>query len=234
MVAKLRPAAAKPEKAHTLDELIERRAAFLTDYHNAAYARRYVGIVRRVREAEGAKTPGSDDLAAAAARGLFRLMAIKDEYEVARLYSDGVFAKQVAAAFDGELRFEFHLAPPFLRRKNEKGEALKASFGPWMMRVFRLLAPLKVLRETPFDVFGYTKERHLERKLIVDYEILLNEITDRLTPDNRVLAVALAELPEKVRGFGHVKLRAFEDAKAEGQLLLDQFRAAQQMKLAAE
>ncbi len=162
-------------------------------------------------------------------------MAIKDEYEVARLYSDGVFAKQVAAAFDGELRFEFHLAPPFLRRKNEKGEALKASFGPWMMRVFKWLAPLKVLRETPFDVFGYTKERHLERKLIVDYEVLLNEIADRLTPDNHALAVALAGLPEKVRGFGHVKLRAFEDAKVEGQLLLDQFRAGtRSMKLAAE
>ncbi len=235
IVAKLRPAAAKPEKAQSVDELIERRAAFLTDYHDAAYARRYVAIVRRVREAEGARTPGSDKLAAAAARGLFRLMAIKDEYEVARLYADGVFAKQVAAAFDGELRFEFHLAPPFLRRKNEKGEALKASFGPWMMRVFSLLAPLKVLRETPFDIFGYTKERHLERKLIVDYETLLDEIAARLTPDNHALAVALAGLPEKVRGFGHVKLRAFEDAKVEGALLLDQFRAeTRPMKIAAE
>jgi len=235
IVAKLRPAPAKPEKAQSLDELIERRSAFLTDYHNAAYASRFVRIVQRVREAERARTPGSEELASTAARGLFRLMAIKDEYEVARLYSDGVFAKQVEAAFDGELRFEFHLAPPFLRRKNDKGEALKASFGPWMMRVFRLLAPLKVLRETPFDVFGYTKERYLERKLIVDYEDLLNEIADRLMPENHALAVALAGLPEKVRGFGHVKLRAFEEATAEGQLLLDQFRAeTRSMKLAAE
>ena len=164
IVADLRPGAAKPEKAQTFDELTARRGAFLTDYQNAAYARRYLAVVRRVREAEQKKVRGSDEVALAAARGLFKLMAIKDEYEVARLYADGDFAKQVDAAFDGDLRFEFHLAPPLLGRKNAKGEAIKASFGPWMMGVFQGLARLKFLRATPFDVFGYTGERRLERK----------------------------------------------------------------------
>jgi indolepyruvate ferredoxin oxidoreductase len=235
IVAKLRPGAVKPEQAQTLDELIARRVAFLTDYQNAAYARRYIAALSRIRAAEREKGRSGDELALAAARGLFRLMAIKDEYEVARLYADGVFAKQVAAAFDGDIRFEFHLAPPILRRKNAKGEAIKESFGPWMMGVFKVLKRLKFLRETPFDVFGYTKERHLERKLIADYEILLDEIAERLTPDNHAIGIALAALPEKVRGFGHVKLRAFEAAKAESQVLLDQLRAdTRPMKMAAE
>jgi indolepyruvate ferredoxin oxidoreductase len=235
IVARLRPGDASAEMPRSIDELIARRAAFLNDYHDKAYANRYLGALSRIRAAEREKIPGGDELASAAARGLFSLMAIKDEYEVARLYSDGAFARQVAAAFDGAHRFEFHLAPPLFGRRNAKGEAIKASFGPWMMGVFKVLARLKFLRETPFDVFGYTTERRLERKLIVDYEVLLDEIAARLTPDNHAVSVALAALPEKVRGFGHVKLRAYEQAKAESVVLLDQLRAEPRpLKLAAE
>ena len=235
IVASLHPGDAAPDKAQTLDELLARRVAFLTDYQSAGYARRYLRAIQRVRGAEQTKAPGGDELATAAARALFKLMAVKDEYEVARLYSDGVFARQVAAAFDGDLRFEFHLALPLLGRKNAKGEPVKRSFGPWMMSVFKQLARLKFLRATPLDVFSYAKERRIERKLLSDYQILLDEISERLTPENHALAVALAAIPEKIRGFGHVKLRNLEEAKAEERHLIEQFRAdARTMKLAAE
>ena len=224
-----------PHKAQTLDELIARRADFLTSYQNTDYASRYLTIVQEVHQAEREKAPGSDELTRAVARALFKLMAVKDEYEVARLYTDGTFARQVAAAFDGDLTFEFHLAPPILGRKNGKGEAIKSSFGPWLLSGFKALAWLKFLRATPFDVFGLTKERRLERKLIADYQIMLDDIVERLSPDNHTLAVALAAVPEKIRGFGHVKLRSLERAKAEEQILLLKFRhEARPLKLAAE
>jgi indolepyruvate ferredoxin oxidoreductase len=224
-----------PHRAQTLDELIALRADFLTSYQNAAYASRYRTIVQKVSQAEREKAPGSDELSGAVARALFKLMAVKDEYEVARLYTDGSFARQVEAAFDGDLIFEFHLAPPLLGRRNGKGEALKTSFGPRLVYVFKALARLKFLRATPFDIFGLTKERRVERKLIVDYQILLDEIVERLSPDNHALAVALAAIPEKIRGFGHVKLRSLEAAKAEEQTLLLQFHhEARPLDLAAE
>ena len=154
-------------------------------------------------------------------------MAYKDEYEVARLYTDGSFLKQVAATFDGDnLRFEFHLAPPFLARRDKTtGLPRKMSFGPWMMPLFRLLAKLKFLRGTAFDPFGYTAERRAERRLLEDYRTLLREIAGNLTPQNHPLAVALASIPEKIRGFGHVKQRHLAAAKAEEAMLLEQFRA---------
>jgi indolepyruvate ferredoxin oxidoreductase len=229
------PGAVAPEQAPPLEEIIKRRVAFLTDYQDADYAGRYLAVLRRVRETESAKTPGAEELAQAVARGLFKLMAIKDEYEVARLYTNGTFAKQVSAAFEGDLKFEFHLAPPILGRKNVKGEAVKMSFGPWIIPVFKGLARLKHLRGTPFDVFGYSKERRLERKLTATYEALLNEILDKLSPDNHALAVALAAIPEKIRGFGHVKLRSLEAAKVEERALLKQFHhEPREIKIAAE
>jgi indolepyruvate ferredoxin oxidoreductase len=124
------------------------------------------------------------------------------------------------------LRFEFHLAPPLLARRDPAtGIPRKMSFGPWLMRAFGLLARLKFLRATPFDPFGRTEERRLERKLIADYEALLAEIMVKLTPENHHLAVALAAIPEKIRGFGHVKQRHLTAAKAEEAALLEQFRA---------
>jgi indolepyruvate ferredoxin oxidoreductase len=208
------------------DETAARRIAFLTDYQDAAYAARYRGWVEKAKTAEAAKTPGHCGLAEAVARNLFKLMAYKDEYEVARLFSNGDFQRQAAAEFDGKLRFTFHLAPPLLaRRDRATGEPRKMTFGPWMMKVFSLLAPLKFLRGTAFDPFGRTEERRTERKLIADYEAMLDEILAKLTPDNHHLAVGIAAIPEKIRGFGHIKLHTLTAAKADEAALLDQFRA---------
>ena len=152
-------------------------------------------------------------------------MAYKDEYEVARLYTDGAFLQQVESAFSGEkLRLEFHLAPPLLARRDKTtGLPRKMSFGPWLLPAFRLLAKLKFLRGTAFDPFGRSQERRTERKLIEDYEAMLDEVLAALTPDNHHLAVGLAAIPEKIRGFGHVKQRHLAAAKADEAALLEQF-----------
>jgi indolepyruvate ferredoxin oxidoreductase len=214
--------------SENLDEVIARRVAFLTEYQNAAYAERYRSRVERVRQAEARLAANSTALTEAVARNLFKLMAYKDEYEVARLYTDGNFAKQVAATFEGEsLRYEIHLAPPLLARTDPTtGVPRKMSFGPWMMKAFGLLAPLKRLRGTPLDVFGYTEERRTERRLIADYEKLLDEVLAGLTPAKLPLAVGLAAIPAKIRGFGHVKARHLAAAKQEEADLLTRFRSS--------
>lgn len=235
MLARAKTPAQSRRISQTLAEIVERRSAELTAYQNAAYAQTYRMQVAKVEMAERAKAPGQTALAEAVARNLFKLMAAKDEFEVARLYSDGSFAAEMAASFDGTSKLEFHLAPPILGRTNAKGEPIKMSFGPWMMWLFKGLAAAKVLRGTPFDFFGRTPERRLERQLRADYEVLLQEILTGLRPDNHALAVALAAIPEKIRGFGHVKMRHMEAAKAEEKALLAQFRAApEQVRLAAE
>ena len=207
-------------------ETVERRAAFLTDYQNENYARRYRNLVERVRTVEAEKAPGQCGLAEAVARYLFKLMAYKDEYEIARLYSETSFIDRVKSNFDGDrLRFEFHLAPPLLARRDpQTGEPKKMSFGPWMLKVFAALAKFKFLRGTMFDPFGYTAERKMERRLVADYEILLGEIIEQLTPNNHRIAVALAMIPEKIRGFGPVKQRHLVAAKAEQAALREQFK----------
>ncbi len=211
--------------SQSLDEVIARRVADLTLYQNAAYAARYKALVDKVRAAEGAKVSGRGGLAEAVAKNLYKLMAYKDEYEVARLYADGAFRAQADAAFDGDLRFEFHLAPPLLARPNTAtGEPRKITLGPWMMKGFSLLAKLKGLRGTAFDVFGYTQERKTERALIADYERTVGELIAKLDPANHALAVAIASVPEKIRGFGPVKVRHLEAAKAEEKDLLARFR----------
>jgi indolepyruvate ferredoxin oxidoreductase len=161
------------------------------------------------------------------ARYLFKLMAYKDEYEVARLYADPAFLRQVKNEVDGDdLRLTFHLAPPLLARRDTiTGEPRKMSFGPWMLPLFRVLARFKFLRGTAFDPFGRTEERRTERALVSDYEALLDELTARLTPENHALAVGLAAIPEKIRGYGHVKMRHLKAAKADEAALLEQFRA---------
>jgi indolepyruvate ferredoxin oxidoreductase len=233
--APLRRSTATHVQSRSLDEITRRRAAFLAAYQDEAYAKRYLALVKRADETERAKVPGTHNLAEACARYYFKLLAIKDEYEVARLYSDGTFAKQIAAAFDGEPRLEFHLAPPVLGRKNAKGEVVKSRFGAWVMPLFRVLAALKGLRGTAFDIFGYTRERRVERQLIKDYEILIEEVLANLSHGNHEIAVALAATPEKIRGYGHVKMRHLQAAKAEEHNLLEQFRAGPApVKLAAE
>jgi indolepyruvate ferredoxin oxidoreductase len=213
--------------SESFEEMVARRVAFLTAYQDAAYAARYRAWVDKAKAAEAASAPGKCGLAEAVARHLFKLMAYKDEYEVARLYADESFLKQVHAEFDGDkLRFEFHLAPPLLARRDKAtGLPRKMTFGPWLMPLFKVLARLKFLRGTAFDPFGYSVERKTERKLIADYEALLGEVLGRLTAENHHLAVGLAAIPEKIRGFGHVKLRHLAAAKADEAALLDQFRA---------
>ena len=237
--ALVKPATAATNDARHLsesfDETVARRVKFLTAYQNAGYAARYRAAVDRVKAAEAARAPGKCGLADAVARYLFKLMAYKDEYEVARLYSDGAFVQQVAGTFEGNnLRFEFHLAPPLLaRRDRATGLPRKMSFGPWLLPAFRLLAKLKFLRGTPFDPFGRTLERRTERKLIEDYESMLDQVLAALTPDNHHLAVGLAAIPEKIRGFGYVKERHLLAAKADEAALLEQFRAGSPVLLKA-
>jgi indolepyruvate ferredoxin oxidoreductase len=206
-------------------ETVDRRAEFLTAYQDASYARRYRNWVEKVRTVEAEKAPGQCGLAEAVARYLFKLMAYKDEYEVARLYADTSFLDRVKSSFDGDkLSFEFHLAPPLLARRDPAtGEPRKMSFGPWMLTVFRMLAKLKFLRGTAFDPFGHSKERRTERRLIADYEYLLGEICEFLTPGNHRFAVGLTAIPEKIRGYGPVKERHLAAAKAEEAALREQF-----------
>lgn len=231
--------------SETLEEIIARRVDYLTAYQNAAYAARYRHLVARIQVKEVQVMPGQGALAESVARYLFKLMAYKDEYEVARLYADGSFQKQVAATFEkdsasGErLRYEFHLAPPLLAKVDpHTGLPRKMSFGPWMMKAFGLLAKLKGLRGTAFDIFGRTEERRMERRLIAEYDALIGELVNRLTPENHALCVALTAIPEKIRGFGHVKERHLKQAKAEETDLLARLRdgsaAALAMPRAAE
>jgi indolepyruvate ferredoxin oxidoreductase len=221
------PPSAARQLSQSFEETVARRVAFLTQYQDAAYAGRYRDRVNTAQSAEAARAPGKTGLAEAVARYLFKLMAYKDEYEVARLFTDGAFLDQVKSAFDGEdLRFEFHLAPPLLARRDPTtGLPRKMSFGPWMMPAYKLLARLKFLRGTALDPFGRSVERRTERALVRDYEAMLEEILAKLTPDNHHLAVGLAAIPEKIRGFGHVKARHLIAAKADEAALLEQFRA---------
>jgi len=204
-----------------LDALIESRAAFLKSYQNAAYAQRYRNTVRTIRIAEAKLARGFSGLAEATARNLFTLMAYKDEYEVARLYTDGAFIKKLQRQFEGEFTLDYHLAPPLLASRDPvTGEPKKRAFGPWMRHVFRVLTWLRPLRGTVLDVFGHTQERRMERRLIADYEAVLRELSASLSPDNHALAVEIASLPAKIRGFGHIKARNVENAKAcEAELL---------------
>jgi indolepyruvate ferredoxin oxidoreductase len=203
------------DKPQTLDETVARRVDFLTAYQNAAYARRYAERVATVRAAEEKAAPGSTAITEAVARNLFKLMAIKDEYEVARLYTDGSFHRQLAGQFQAYDRLEFHLAPPVLGRRGSDGKPRKSSFGPWMMTGFKLLAAMKGLRGTPFDLFGRTSERRLERRVLADYEADLDVILRLMSPERIEAAAALASVPALIRGYGHVKEASI--AKAEGE-----------------
>ena len=174
--------------------MIAYRAAFLTEYQNSAYAARYLQLVAAVRKAESAALPGSMELTEAVAKNLFKLMAYKDEYEVARLYADGAFAEKLRERFDGDFRLSFHLAPPLLARRDPRtGHLQKREYGAWMMPAFRLLARLKFLRGTAFDPFGYTSDRKAERRLIADYEAAITRYIAGLRADR--IARARASRP---------------------------------------
>ncbi len=200
--------------SRSLDELIARRTAFLTDYQDAKYARRYADFVARVRSAEATRAPGSTDLTEAVSRYFFKLMAYKDEYEVARLYTSGEFERRLKQQFEGDFRLEFHLAPPLLARRDAEGRLRKKAFGPWVFSAFKVLAKLKGLRGGPLDVFGYTEERRMERRLIADYERTVGGLLETLDGGNVDLAAEIASIPEHIRGYGHVKHAHLEKAKA--------------------
>ena len=209
----------------SVDELIARRAAQLTDYQDAAYARRYTTLVERVRAAEARVAPGATLLTEAVARGYHKLLAYKDEYEVARLYTDSDFLKRVDEQFEGDYKLVFHLAPPRLAdRDPATGELQKKTYGPWMLKAMRLLTRFKGLRGGMLDPFARSADRKLDRELIADYERNVNEILAALELSNHETAVELASLPEQVRGFGHVRERYHAQAKKREAVLLEAFR----------
>ena len=221
--------------SQSLDEIIERRAQQLTHYQNADYAARYRNLVDKVRILESQLSKGEQRLSLAVARYYYKLLAYKDEYEVARLYTSGEFMRKLNEQFEGDFSLSFHLAPPLLAKRDPVSGALrKAQYGPWVFRAFKLLAKLKGLRGTALDVFGHTAERRVERRLIVDYEKIVAEILAGLNADNLATAVALAEIPEQIRGFGHIKERHLIEAKKKETELLAAFRSpAEPVKVAA-
>ncbi len=207
-----------------VDEVIARRVAFLTDYQSAAYAQRYLGVVERVRAAEAVLHTTS--LTEAVARNLFKLMAYKDEYEVARLHTDAAFLQNIQGLFEGNYTLHYHLAPPLIAKTNAKGELQKQKFGPAMLTGFKLLKHFKGLRGTPLDIFGYSEERRTERALIDEYRATVDVVLAKLTPDNRALALELARVPEQIKGFGHVKARNLAAARGKWDGLLAQWHSS--------
>ncbi len=204
-----------PELSQTLDELIGIRVRDLTAYQDAAYAERYRAFVERVRERERAVSPGSEAFTNAVARNLYKLMAIKDEYEVARLYTDGAFAKRLKEKFEGEVKLAIHLAPPIFGARNpDTGLPEKRTFGPWMFKALKVLAKGKRLRGTRLDLFGRTAERKAERALLADYEARIEKCLAALTPANLALAANYAAVPDMIWGFGHVKEANAKKAEA--------------------
>ena len=209
----------------SVDEAISTRVVFLTGYQNAALAQRYRTLVERVRMLEARVVPGTSSLTDAVARNYFKLLAIKDEYEVARLYTDGEFDRQVAAAFDGGYSLRYHFAPPlWVHADKVTGVPRKRSYGRWIRPLLRALAAMRGLRGSLIDPFGHTQERRAERKLIADYEQLIDEMERSLREDNYAAALELAGLPATIRGYGHVKLRNLQAAKAREAALIAALR----------
>jgi len=196
----------KPETVEDDSTFLERRIKDLTAYQSAAYAQRYADLVVKVEAAEKFVAPTSSALTDAVMRSAYKLMAIKDEYEVARLYTDGRFERALNEQFQDGGKLRFHLAPPLLARKDQDGHLKKNTYGPWIMTAFRLLAKLKGLRGSAFDIFGYTEERRMEWKLIDAYEATVATLLKTLTADNLTLATDIATLPMEIRGFGHIKM----------------------------
>jgi indolepyruvate ferredoxin oxidoreductase len=220
--------------AKTLDEIIARRVKHLTAYQNAAYARDYEQFVASVRAQESARVPGSSAVTRAVALSLSKLMSYKDEYEVARLYTNGDFERRLKMQFEGNYRLNVHLSPPILNPKDKAtGQPRKLSFGPWMFTAFRLLGRLKGLRGTAFDVFGYTAERRRERQLIGEYRSTIEELLPVLTPENVELVAKIAALADTIRGYGHVKEQSLREYDQQLPRLLASFDEVKEAAKAA-
>ena len=214
-------------KPESLDELIARRSELLKLYQDERYAGRFEELIKCVRSAEETCVPGVDTLTRAVIASLYKLMAYKDEYEVARLYADGEFAARLREQFEGDFRLSFHLAPPGLaRRDRHSGKPRKITFGPWIMHAFKLLASMRKLRGTRFDLFGYSHERRMERALIEEYRAVVEELLQGLSAERHTLALQIAAYPQTIRGYGHVKAEAVDKASAARDALLLRWRGA--------
>jgi indolepyruvate ferredoxin oxidoreductase len=210
------------KKRDRLEDLIAQRVEFLTAYQNAAYAKQYESFVNRVQQKE--QSLGKSLLTETVAKQLFKLMAYKDEYEVARLHTDKQFLERVKTQFEGDFKVYYHLAPPLLAKRNEKGQLLKQKMQPSMLLAFKVLAKLKFLRGTVFDIFGKTEERQTERALIQEYMDAVSEVLVSLKAENHALAVQFANVTDLVKGFGHVKERNLGAAMVQWQNSMDEFR----------
>lgn len=216
-------AAAQP-LSQNLDEVIQRRIATLTEYQNAKLAEKYRARVQQFRDAETRIAGEPGKLTETVARNYFKVLATKDEYEVARLFTNGDFMKKIESQFEGSYKLNFHLAPPIMNNAKPGEEPQKRSFGPWMMRSFKLLARMKFLRNSVIDPFGYTAERKVEREWLATYEGVLDEVLGRLTAEKMQTAIELANLPDIVRGYGPVKERFLEQAHIQHARLLSAWR----------
>jgi indolepyruvate ferredoxin oxidoreductase len=218
-----------------LGALVEHRAQLLTAYQNAAYAARYRGVVQSVAVVESGRLKGMGGLAEAVARTLYKLMAYKDEYEVARLYADPAFRRNLETQFEGKYRIEFNLAPPLLAKRDPAtGHLIKQTYGPWLLTAFRMLAKFKWLRGTMLDPFGHTAERKMEQRLIGDYESLVRTMIASVTQENHALAIELAGAAERIRGYGHIKQQSMVQVKATEARLLARLQHAEPVLAAAE
>jgi len=215
------------QQEESVERIVERRVNLLTEYQDSQYATRYQALLAKVQDAEKrvAERPGSTSLSVTVAKSFAKLMAYKDEYEVARLYTDPAFMEKLNTQFEGDFQLKFNLAPPLLSRKDPvTGHLRKTEFGGWTMAVFKVLAKLKGLRGTPLDIFGYSQERKLERQLITDYEQMIEGLLSELSPDNLEIAVELAQLPEQIRGYAHVKERNIVAVRKQQQALLEKYQ----------
>lgn len=218
-------------KKPSLDEMVARRVEFLTGYQNAAYAREYQDFVARVRAREESLGRGTR-LSQAVARYLFKLMAYKDEYEVARLHTDAAFTQKIGDMFEGDYKVVHHLAPPASARKDAQGHLVKKAYGPWMHKAMGVLARMKGLRGTALDPFGKTAERRTERALIAEYRACIETLLAGLTADRLALAVEIASIPEDIRGYGHVKENHLAAARTKWQALMARWNAPAQVAAA--
>ena len=203
----------------SLQSILQKRMAWLEQYQDKSYAKQYMAFAQDVQEKTSAQ------VAEAVARNLYKLMAYKDEYEVARLHADPVFLQRIADQFEGDFTLNYHLAPPLIAKTNDKGELVKQKFGPSMLTGFKLLSRLRFLRGGVFDVFGYTEERRTERALIDEYKASIREVMASFTPDKHALALEIARIPEKIKGYGHVKERHLKAAREQWDGLMHAWRA---------
>jgi indolepyruvate ferredoxin oxidoreductase len=228
------------KRTPSLDEVVAQRSTFLRAYQNQAYAKSYEEFVALVRAEETKLNEGNDSfkLTTVVAKYLFKLMAYKDEYEVARLHSNGQFKAKIAAMFEGDYAIKYHLAPPLLSQRDAQGHLVKREFGSWVGKVFPVLASLRFLRGSFLDPFGYTEERKTERALILQYKAQILSLLPTLTANNYEQMIAIASIPEDIRGYGHVKERHLRAAKQKesdllASLSLQKFASDDQGKHAA-